>query len=210
MSPSADQSVYAAPEIQELLEWVPRRSKLGICGPSAIPDCPFMPLPDLEIYLKTDRRTSRLLRALYSGREHPVVVETLEKWYMRAFTILILIGKGEYIEYFMQYPNLADALLPFLVKPAHFPIDPNDPHFWQKFHTNQFAFCAHHFRFNDNYTLEDSCVLPIISKDILGSGGSATIYKIRLHPYYDKLSAAADTSDASLLPSLWLLPRFPS
>ena len=196
MSPSADQSAYAAPVIQELIEWVPEHSKLGTCGPSAIPDCPFMPFPDLQIYLKTDRRTARLLHALYSGREHTVSVETVEKWYIRAFMILILIGKGEYIEHFTQHSNLRDG--PFLEKPAHFPIDPSDPQFWANFHKTQFTFYAHNFRRNDKLILEDAYVLPIVSKDILGSGGSAAIYKIELHPFYDELGAAAGKSDVSL------------
>ena len=98
MSPSAGHSAYAERVIQGLVQWVPQHSKLGTCGPSAHPDCPFVPFPDLENYLKSDNRTSRLLRAIYSGREHTVDVENLEKWYIRAFTILILIGKGEYIE----------------------------------------------------------------------------------------------------------------
>ena len=199
MSPLADQSAYAAPQIQELLEWVPRHSKPDNDPPSTIPNYLFMPLPDLKNYLKTDRRTSRLLRAIYSGREHSVAVETVENWYIRAFTILILIGKGEYIEHFTQHPNLRDGPLPFLEQPAHFPIDPIDPHFWSKFYQKQFAFYAHIFRPKDNLILENAIVLPIVSKDILGSGGSAVIYKIELHPFYDELGTAAGSSDVSLL-----------
>ena len=199
MSPSADQSAYAAPVIQELLDWVPRHSIPGTRGPSAKPNCPFMPHQDLEKYLKSDRRTSRLLRAIYFGREHSVVVETLEKRCIRAFTILILIGKGEYIEHFIQHPSLQDHPLAFLEKPAHFPIDPSDPHFWDKYYEKQFTFYPHNFRLNDNYILDDSYVLPIVSKDLLGSGGSAAIYKIVLHPFYDELGAVPGTSDVSLL-----------
>ena len=158
-----------------------------------------MPLPDLEIYLKSDRRTSRLLRALYSGREYSVVVETVEKWYIRAFTILILIGKGEYIEHFTRHSNLRDGPPPFLEKPTHFPVDPSDPHFWAKFYKEQFKFYAHNFRRNDNLIVDDAYVLPIVVKELLGTGGSAAIYRIELHPFYDELGIAAGKSDVSPL-----------
>ena len=162
-----------------------------------------MPFPELEAYLQAQSRTSKLLRALYFDREHHVIVEILERSYMRVFTILILIGKGRYIEHFVEHLNLRDHQLPFLEKPAHFPTDPDDPTFWASFYEKQFAFCAHHFRYNENYTkLEDLCILPIISKEMLRSGGSAAIYKITLHPYYDQLSSAAEIPVVSLLTSL--------
>lgn len=56
------------------------------------------------------------------------------------------------------------------------------------------------FRHNENYRLEDLLILPITSKEVIGRGGSATLYKIELHPYYDKLYQAADRTTASLSP----------
>lgn len=195
MSPSAPQPDHAAAVIQEFFEWVPKHYISGTNGPSATPNRPFMPLPILKGYLKEHNRTNKLLRALYPEREHQIQVAFLEESCIRVFTILTLIGKGRYIEHFAQHPNLRDPHLPFLEKPAHFPTDPNDPTFWQFFYEKQFAFCAHHFRHNENYTkLEDLYVLPITSKEVLGVGGSAAIYKIRLHGHYDKLSPAVDGS----------------
>lgn len=195
MSRSASQPDHAAVVVQELLEWVPKNCISGTNGPSAAPNRPFMPLPDLEAYLKAHHRTSKLLRASYPERDHLVVASLLEECYIRVFTILILIGKGNYIEYFHQHTNLRDHKLPFLEKPAHFPIDPSDPAFWEKFYEKQFTFCAHCFGHNENYIqLEDLCVLPIKSKERLRGGGSAAIYKIRLHPHYDQLLLAADSS----------------
>lgn len=203
MSPSAPQPDHAAPVIQELLEWVPKHCINGTNGPSTTPNRPFMPLPDLESYLKAECRTNKLLRALYYEREHNVIVDVMEKWYIRVFTILTLIGKGRYIEHFVQHHNLRDTQLPFLEKPSHFPTDPNDPRFWESFYEKQFAFCAHIFRYNENYTkLEDLCILPIISKEVLGQGGSAAIYKIKLHPSYDQLNPALEFSKVRFLSSL--------
>ena len=204
MSPIAPQPDHAASVIQELLEWVPKHCIVGTNGPSATPNRTFMPLPDLEAYLKAESRTNKLLRALYIEREYQVIIEVLEKWYFRVFTILIIIGKGRYIEHFVQHHNLRDTHLPFLEKPAHFPIDPNDPTFWNSFYERQFAFCAHEFRYNESYTkLENRCILPIISKEVLGQGGSAAIYKIKLHAYYDQLKPPAKHSMVRFLTMPW-------
>ena len=195
MSQLAPQPDHAAVVIQELLEWVPKHCINGTNGPSAAPNHPFMPLPDLEAYLKAHNRTSKLLRAIYPEREHPVTVPSLEESYIRVFTILILIGKGRYIEYVLRYSNLRDSRLPFLQELAHFPIDPNDPTFRRSFYEKQFAFSPHCFYYNENLImLEDLCILPITSKEVLGRSGSAAIYKIKLHDYYDQLSLAAETT----------------
>ena len=201
MSRSALQPHNAAPVIQELLKWVPKHCINGTNGLSATPNRPFIPLPDLEAYLKAENRTGKLLRSLSIERHH-VIVDILEKWYIRVFTILILIGKGRYIEYSVQHHNLRDIHLPFLEKPAHFPTDPNDPTFWDSFYEKQFAFCAHCFRYNENYIkLEGLCILPIVSKEVLGQGGSAAIHKIKLHPYYDQLNLPVEVSNVSILVS---------
>ena len=157
-----------------------------------------MPLPDLEAHLKAESRITKILRALFES-DYQVDVEFLESRYIKVFTILTLIRKGRYIEYVVQLPNLRDTQLPFLEKPAHFPIDPNDNTFWDSFYEKQFLFCPHYFRLNENSKLEDPCILPIISKEALAQGGSAAIYKIKLHPYYDRLNPSADVSKVSFI-----------
>jgi serine/threonine protein kinase len=187
MSSSAPcfQPDYTAPVIQELLAWLPKHSVCGTNGSSKTPDQPFMPLPDLQSYLKAENRTNKLLRALsVEGVDQGLI----EKHYLRVLTILTDIGKGEYIVTFIQHQNLRDSRLPFLEKPTHFPIDPSDPKFWDSFFKKQFTFCPHSFGDNENsLKLEDHCILPIISKEVLGHGGSAAIHKIKLHPHYDQL-----------------------
>ncbi|KAL8842972.1 MAG: hypothetical protein Q9176_002275 [Flavoplaca citrina] len=190
MSPLAPQPDHAAVAIQDLFEWVPKHCINGTNGPSTSPNHPFMPLPDLQAYFRAHQRTHKILCALFSEREpsaHHSLIQSLEARYFRVFTILILIGKGRFIEHFIQYHNLRDDLLPFLAKPQHFPTDPNDATFWESFYEKQFAYCPHFFRHNENYRLEDLLILPITTKEVIGRGGSATLYKIKLHPYYDKL-----------------------
>lgn len=197
MSPSAPyrQPDHAASAIQEFLEWLSKNYINGTNGPSVTPNRLFMPLPDLQCYPKAENRINRLLGALLVESLHQSPIDTLGNYYIRVFTILTLIGKGRYIEHFVQHRNLGDSQLPFLEKPTHFPIEPNFPNFWDLFHEQQFTLCPHSFGANENLLkLEDPCVLPIISKELLASGGSAFIYKIKLHPYYDKLSPAEDAS----------------
>lgn len=187
----------ADPIIQEFHEWVSKNCKLGMNGLSSDLSCPFMPLPDLKKYLKAEKRTTRLLRALYPDREH-WDIELLENWYIRVFAILILIGKGRYIEHIVQHRNLRDDKLPFLEKPSHFPVDPDHPSFWDLFKEKQFIFCAQEFRYyENNQRLEDHCILPITSKEVLDQGGSAAIYKIKLHPHYDQLNPVGEASRVS-------------
>ena len=206
MSRLAPQPDYAAPVVQEFIEWVRDHCIDGTNGPSAMPNRPFMPFPSLQAYLKAHNRMSKLLRAMYSERDYHHAVTHLENWYTIVFSILILIGKGNYIMEFSQHTNLRDHHLPFLGKPLHFPTDPDDPTFWSKFCEEQFAFCAHTLEYNDIHTkLEDSCILPIVSKEELARGGSAAIYKILLHPYYDKLNSAADDPMVSLPRSTCIL-----
>ena len=197
MPPSAPypQPDHAALVIQEFLEWLPKKYIKGTNRLSVTPDHPFMPLPDLQTYLKAENRITKLLAALQVESPHRSLIETLGNHYIRVFTILTLIGKGRYIEYFVQHRNLRDSQLPFLEKPAHFPIDPLFPTFWESFYDQQFTLCPHSFSANETLLkLEDSCILPIISKKVLAQGSSAFLYKIELHPYYDKLSPARDVS----------------
>ena len=207
MPPSAPypQPDHAASVIQEFLEWLPKNYINGTNGPSATLNRPFMPLPDLQTYLRAENRITKLLGALQVESLHQGLIETLGNHYIRVFTILTLIGKGRYIGHFVSHRNLRDSQLPFLEKPAHFPIEPNFPNFWESFYEQQFTLCPHSFGANENLLkLEDPCILPIISKKVLAHGGSAFIYKIKLHPFYDKLSSVGDASRVILYPRRWL------
>jgi len=55
-------------------------------------------------------------------------------------------------------------------------------------------FCAPTFsgRKHCIWALNDGCILPIVEKEELGRGGSSVTYKIRLHPYYDRLIEKSD------------------
>lgn len=181
------------PDISEFMRWVETQSVIGILGPVSSVNCPFMPLPRLETYLKEGNRTRRLLEALFPNRELPVEPEGIWRNCIKGFSILLLIGKGTFIQHFVQHDQLWDAKLPFLTPPPHFPPAAGDKRFFESFSKQQWHFCPYVFRHNDiNAQLEKECILPIILKQQLGDGGSALTYQIKLHPAYDYLTAATD------------------
>jgi hypothetical protein len=181
------------PDISEFMRWVESQSVIGTLGPVSAVNCPFMPLPRLETYLKEGSRTRRLLGALFPHRELPVGPEDIWRNCIKVFSILLLIGKGSFIQHFVQHDQLWDAKLPFLSRPRHFPPSTGKDNFFESFSKKQWHFCPYVFRYNEiNAQLEKECILPIIHKQQLGDGGSALTYKIKLHPAYDYLTASTD------------------
>ena len=157
----------------------------------------FIPNPKLESYLRVPRRVRSLLEALFPGNELPVEPEEVRKKYSKVFVILLLIGKGRYIENFVGRDSLCDQHLPFESKPSAFPIESTDPHFFKKFHDIQWELCAPYFDDATNKQFEPNEILPIIHKEKLAGGGNATIYKIKIHEAYNRLTLS-DSSELAV------------
>jgi hypothetical protein len=105
------------------------------------------------------------------------------------------ISKGYWIKHFRHYESLSDARLPFdpNTQPLNWPDHTNDPDFLKKFCEEQWKFCVPVIRqpFLDRHFPTDT-ILPIVYKKNLHSGGSPTLYLIKLHPAYNKLIAEDD------------------
>jgi hypothetical protein len=176
--------------IQDFISWVEKNRANGRLG-SSDTVCLFMPLQLLESHLKAPRRLRQILSALFPGnRSLPIQPDDiLHLDIVRIFAILILIDKGRYIKTIAHHPNIKDKFLPFLEEPRHFPrLADGDTSIWSAFYKKQFQFCPHLFTHVVTDTeLEDDTILPIITKEPLPSGGSATICKIKLHAEYDHL-----------------------
>ena len=176
------------PDISAFLEWVESNSVTGTLGPASAVNHPFMPLAKLERYLKEKNRTRTLLRALFPNRDPPIEPEEIWHHCIRVFSILLMIGKADFIQYFVKHAQLSDSKLPFH-RPSHFPPTPAGDDFVDSFFEQQWRFCPHTFSRTDiDVHLEKECVLPIVSKELLGDGGSSSTYKIELHPDYDDLA----------------------
>ena len=191
------------PAIQDFYEWVDKNRVNGILGPSETVDCPFMPLPLLESHFKAPGRLRQILKALFPEDSlSPINPEDILRGRVRIFAILILINRGRCIKTVLRYPTLQDSYLPFLKEPSHFPRDADgDSSIWSAFSKKQFQFCPHTFERGMRDTeLEDDTVLPIIRKDLIRRGGSAAIYKIKLHAEYDCLTSP-DHPNQVIVPS---------
>ncbi len=188
--PNASAQPDYHPDISEFIKWVQDQSIQGTLGPSPLVNQPFMPGPRLETYFKENSRTKTLLRALFPNRDPPITPEEIWRNCIRVFAILLLIGKGTFIQHFVQHDQLWDSKLPF-VSDRGFPLTTGIDSFFEPFCRQQWHFCPYTFRQNIiDAHIGKECVLPIVSKELLGDGGSASTYKIKLHPAYDKLSAS--------------------
>lgn len=176
------------PDILKFIGWVQTHSVPGILGADPDVKHAFMPLPQLENYLKAGNTTKRLLRALFPNSESPIEPEEVWRTCIRVFSILLLIGKGNFIAHFVQHDQLCDSKLPFFSRPPHFPPTANDDAFFASFFKSQWQFCPHTFqRGAIDVQIDKECILPIVDMKKLGDGGSALTYKVKLYPAYDNL-----------------------
>ena len=153
----------------------------------------FVPHSELRVYLGSGRRLQNLLEALYPGQD-PVEqpsCKTIERHYLRTFSILVLIGHGSFIRHFEQHESLQDQKLPFLERPAHFPFSTGSDIF-DAFRQKQWEFCVPVFKYDMRSYFDKECVLPIIESEKIAMGGSSVIYKIRLMTEYDELEPPTD------------------
>lgn len=178
-------------DILKFTRWVKDQSVPGNLGADPDVKALFMPLPRLENYLKEKNTTERLLRALFPNSEPLIEPEEVWRNCIRVFSILLLIGKGQFIPHFLQHDQLWDSKLPFSSPPRHFPPTVGDEPFFELFFKQQWHFYPHTFRrINIDAQIDKECILPIVDMQKLGASSSALTYKIKIYPAYDELEAA--------------------
>ena len=171
-------------DIQDLLTWAERARRQGIGDPGLGIGAPFIPNPDIDAYLDI-RRIKKLLAALFPDGAPHVYPEIIRNKYAKVFLILLLTGNGRFIEEVACHDNLCDRRLPFLSRPAHFPLSTAD--IFHSFYDRQWEFCARTFQYETKQQFHKREILPIVLKKKLGGGGSAMVHMIELHPAYNKL-----------------------
>lgn len=174
-------------DIQEFHQWVEKNQIKGIQGNVESSRCVLLPFSILKTCF-TPRYLRQLNEALLGTEGFNFNVKDILDDYCKVFCILLEIGKGEYIEYFLQHSSLCDQKLPFEPesRPQNFPNDPNDPKFFVKFCEKQWLLCAPEFKKKSKSRYRKELILPIIESTYLSQGGSARVYKIKLHQCYDK------------------------
>ncbi|KAF2265882.1 kinase-like protein [Lojkania enalia] len=157
----------------------------------------FVPLAATHTYLKRAGHVKHLLTAVTRSTIQPGGVR---ESFPKIFTILLLIGKGSFIEDFLNSSELSDSSLPLFQKPRGLRCL-NDVEF-QQFQEQQWIFCAPLFdaRLLHGVHYSPSYILPITSKREIAEGGSAVVFEIALHPDHDRLGRQDNTS--SLSPSI--------
>ena len=170
-------------EIQAFWRWYSTTRRRGIGGSNHAALNHFVPLSAVTVYLEASQRVENILAAL-SVRN--VDAQYVREHYFRPLAILLLIGQGHLIEYFVQYRSLMDHRLPFWTRPEDFPHS-SDPNLFDHFHTEQWQFCVADLEYNMDVSLHKEEILPITHKEEIGSGGNAKVFKIVVDNEYNKL-----------------------
>ncbi|KAL8934995.1 MAG: hypothetical protein Q9211_004940 [Gyalolechia sp. 1 TL-2023] len=157
----------------------------------------FIPRSTLEDYLRRDRYMENLLSAVLDYQHRAAVgVEYVREHYLLAFATLLCIGEGRLIYHFQQHRSLRDEKMPFDTQPTAFP-HTDDPKTFERFQEMQWQFCAMRLEYDMKDRLRSHEVLPIISKEKIGEGGSAIIYKIVVYEPYNFLRAPEQSKNSS-------------
>ena len=184
------------PAIQDLLKLVNSTEDRGLrSGDTNDSDADdgeyaFIPRTRLQAYLGQYDQVEKLLSALFGDEDpmsNPPDAGTIRQSYSKIFCILIAIGKGRFINHFIEH-GIEDRYLPFQSHPGNFPSATSDSSFFTTFYQQQWKFCVPelHKCFNKRFDANE-WILPIKRKEELDHGGSAATYKIEVHEAYDQL-----------------------
>ena len=178
------------PVIQDFHTWRERAGQIGIANDgSQRVERTFVPYTCIDAYLNSDGRLESLIRAIFPDVDPGKLpdAETIRESHLKVFCILLSIAKGRYITHFIEN-WLTDSKLPHQDRPKFFPVDSRDAKFWESFYDRQWEFSVTKFAYNTGLHFDARWILPIIEMEEMGGGGSAVIYKIKLHEDYDSLA----------------------
>ena len=201
---ASDEQPDHEPIIQSFRQWFENNGVPGTVGQTETVNTTFMPRQRLDAWLKEGNNTSSLLQALWPDGA-PVSKNEIWGKCSRGFAILLLIGKGHFIQHFVQHDSLWDNTLPFDTRPSKFPTASDDPDFFARFAECQWQFFPYTFWLDAiDVELYPKRILPIKNKKLFEKGGFADIYEVQLHQHYDKLTRTEDPTHVSIA----VLPHF--
>ena len=198
----------AESEVQAFLQWMHQAqcTENRDTTPEGSPRR-FVPYSKLVAYLDPRTRLQRLLDTLFL-RQDPVErpdAQSIARYYLRTFSILLCIGRGQFITYFQEHESLKDQKLPFLARPTNFPAS-TTADFFDAFKQKQWEFCVESLKNDMHVYLEKDRILPIIESEKIALGGSAVIYKITVLKEYNELEPSKDTrKEANLKNGVFIL-----
>ncbi|OCL06940.1 hypothetical protein AOQ84DRAFT_67856, partial [Glonium stellatum] len=185
------------PRLQKFFQFVEGKSQPGVCGnESGI--AVFLPESDLKDYFADDDRLRGILKLLFENQTpFPIRFTQIRNRYLKVFAILLCAEAGNWITHFEHYDSLSDEKLPFYQPPENFPPEIGAPGLFKEFQERQWRFCAPKLNFARSKVWKPLRVLPIISKEPLGAGGSAATFKVVVHPEYDNLDTKRNSKKDS-------------
>jgi len=182
-----------APCLQQFFSWAKSERRFSTAFPDSNEEICFNSIPTIEAYFKArnHEKLNTILAALFKaeGEAPPGIAEVIVKGYIAVFCTLLYTRKGRHIKNFVEY-KLDDGLLPFWPThpPPNFP-NSSDQSFFEKFCEQQWRFCCPILSRDSLYNshFSENRVLPIADKQRVGAGGSAELFKIRIHDGYNQL-----------------------
>ena len=147
----------------------------------------FVPAGEVEAYLRQPGKLREILSALFKNGGDEIDARQLITRYSVVFAILVSIDCGAYIGTFLPHDALCDARLPFHERPKRFPSGQGvSDALFDKFQTAQARFCAPKFT-EGHHNFERDERLPFLEKKFIGEGGSAKVYRVKVHAKHDLL-----------------------
>lgn len=178
------------PPIQKFLAWIARpRAAHNGDESTRLEDCIFA--GEAKEYLRQPGCLSNILAALFDKEEDRPDRGKILNGYATVFAILIAIDRGRYIGNFLVHYTLGDAKLPFLAQSSEFPHDhsgaTDDKSLFERFQEAQWRFCAPVLQRGDEMVFPDRAPMPYTEKELAGTGGSAQVFKVKLHSEHDRI-----------------------
>lgn len=166
------------PEVQAALFELDERRELSRAHSTPTP---FFP-PDAVRKHFDEQRLRKILLAVDPLGPLRLAGEIVRKSYLFVFLILLRLGQPLMIRNFMRKDTLSDSRLPF-GRHADFPRGVS----FSEFDEQQQPFCALVLDGGDVEPSEKR-ILPVTSRMEFAPGGSAMVYKISIHPEFNKMA----------------------
>ncbi|KAK5074750.1 hypothetical protein LTR64_000955 [Lithohypha guttulata] len=165
-------------------------------GTSKTSDNIYTPRSVLLKYFTDDYSSlDRLLKAVLKEEQDTLPAsETILQHYLATFTILLSLGKGRYLNRFIER-GYNDERLPYFECPRFFP---DSASFFGAFVDAQWRYCPVRFPKDPvNLQIEPEQILPVKRLDQISNDGTAVIHRVEIHADYDPFNNANVASQLS-------------
>lgn len=197
--------------LQAYLAWIsqPRLENTGVDD--------FVPAGEVEVYLRHHAALEDMLLTLFPNTSDRPSARQILQTHSTVFTVLISCGKGDWINVFLKHESLCDNNLPFRMQvtgsqtedllretykipAASAPVsklstestssrslDEFFRNSFERFQASQARFCAPFLTEGYCYEFQEDDILPYLEKQLIGEGGGAKVYRVKVHASHDSM-----------------------